>query len=367
MDQGIFHQDIVCPLQLLNHLCPCYLPCFVSRGPRIGGFLHPACYGIPSANNTTKGSRQAVYVPTPVFEGDGLILTSSYAAAYYRGRSASYLARGGISNPVRAFPSQTAAQKFFQNTVPQTVTLPAIVPYIRQQLEHLDLFVETKSGRSPLDPITVEGNAVGRATPALFPFLSSDIHSRCPWSPSPPPDPFIHPGPNCLPDNSLSTMSTTASTVKSTATSTLSNSKERKRSKDRMTDLKISPLLTSGKALSKWVLNLKWSLAGDCWCHEGIHATNIMSTSPSMKSISNDLLSAFKKAVTKHTSSSQQGTARSLLQDRINGVDGMALITQGRGFKMFQQRIKSAQSGKYADRPRAAPRDTTKNILSTCK
>jgi hypothetical protein len=89
--QGVFSNGVSRPLQLLDHLEQCYLPCFVSRGPQAGGFLHPSCYGIPGDNDTTKASRQAFYVPTTVFDGDGLIITLSYAAAYYRGRAASFL------------------------------------------------------------------------------------------------------------------------------------------------------------------------------------------------------------------------------------------------------------------------------------
>jgi hypothetical protein len=85
------------------------------RGPRIGGF-----YGIPAANDTTKGSH-------PRRPHSNFILCT----AYYRGCAASFLAWGGISNPVRAFPSQNVAQKFFHSTEPQPVrTLPAIMPYI---------------------------------------------------------------------------------------------------------------------------------------------------------------------------------------------------------------------------------------------
>jgi hypothetical protein len=111
-----------------------------------------------------------------------------------------------------------------------------------------------------------------------------------------------------------------------------------------MADLKIAPLPTSGEALRKWVLNLKWSLAGDCWCHNRTHATDIVTTTAHNKSLSNDLLSVFKKAVTEHTSTSHQRNARSLLQDNINGVDGSMLITQGKDFEMYQLRIKSGFS-----------------------
>jgi hypothetical protein len=102
-----------------------------------------------------------------------------------------------------------------------------------------------------------------------------------------------------------------------------------------MTDLKVASLPTSGKALHEWVLNLKWSLAGNCWCHNGVHATDIVTTTPGTKSLSNDLLSVLKKSVTEHASSSHQRNAWSLLQDNINGIDRMALILQGKGFEMY--------------------------------
>jgi hypothetical protein len=38
-----------------------------------------------------------------------------------------------------------------------------------------------------------------------------------------------------------------------------------------MTDLKIPSLPTSGKPLRDWILNLKWTLAGDYWCQDGTH------------------------------------------------------------------------------------------------
>jgi hypothetical protein len=90
--QGIYRNNVPWTLELLDHLESCILPCFVSRGPRVGGFLHPACYGIPGDNDNTKGSCQAFYVPTTIFEGNGLVITTSHSAAYYRGRAASYFA-----------------------------------------------------------------------------------------------------------------------------------------------------------------------------------------------------------------------------------------------------------------------------------
>jgi hypothetical protein len=64
----------------------------------------------------------------------------------------------------------------------------------------------------------------------------------------------------------------------------------------------------------------------------------------STRLLSNDLLSILKKAATSHQSTSHQRNALSLLQDHINGVDRMELITQGKGFEMYQLRIKSGFS-----------------------
>jgi hypothetical protein len=152
----------------------------------------------------------------------------------------------------------------------------------------------------------------------------------------------------CHPDCIYSTISTTASTTASTTSGsnaglTFSNSKERECSKDQMTNLKISPLSTSGEALQELVLTLKWSLTGDCWYHDGKHATtNISVTTPNTKALSkNGLMLVLRKAMTKHTSTSHLINAGSLLQDHINGVHGMPLIARGKGFKMYHLLIKS--------------------------
>jgi hypothetical protein len=342
--QGVFSNGISRPLQLIDHLKPCCLPCFVSRGPGIGGFLHPSCYGIPGANNTTKASRQAFSVPTMVFDGEGLIIILSYAAAYYRGRAASFLSRGEIANPVCAFATQAAAKAFFGNTAPQTVVLPSVAPYIQSQLEHLDLFDDTDGGPSPYGPITAGTTIVGRNTPALYKF-DGDLRTTDVWNPSPPPTPYIPVNSICHPDDLDSTLSTMASTASvSTSSSTYSGSEEWEHSKDRMTNFKISPLPTAGNALREWVLTLKWSLAGDCCCHDGTHATDISVTTPSTKSLSHGLMSVLKKAVTEHTTTANLRNARSLLQDNINGVGGTALISQGKGFEMYHLGIKSGFS-----------------------
>jgi hypothetical protein len=221
------------------------------------------------------------------------------------------------------------------------------VPYIRAQLEHLDLLVDDDEGTVPHDPIAIHGTMISRSTPFWAPF-DGDAHSRNPWQPSTdnsflviPPEEAIPPSGRDASDVSLSTVTTMASTLTSSSYST---SVEREQSKDRMTNIKISPLPTSGEALREWVLNLKWTLTGDCWCHDGVHATDILTTTAPTKSLPNDLLSILKKAVTEHTNSSYQRNARSLLQDNLNGVDGMSLIAQGKGLKLYHTRIKSGFS-----------------------
>jgi hypothetical protein len=115
--------------------------------------------------------------------------------------------------------------------------------------------------------------------------------------------------------------------VASSSASTFSASEERERSKDRLKDLTIAPLPPSGEELREWVINLKWSLVGDCWCYNGQHATEITVTTPATQSLSNDLLAIIKKAATAHSNPSYQKNAPSLLQDNINDVNGTELMT----------------------------------------
>jgi hypothetical protein len=55
-----------------------------------------------------------------------------------------------------------------------------VVPYIRLQLEHLDIFEEEDGGDLPHDPIRVHGELVGRDTPALYVY-SGDSSNHEPW------------------------------------------------------------------------------------------------------------------------------------------------------------------------------------------
>ena len=147
---------------------PDYLHVTLNRGPRLGGFLHPTCYGVPGLHSQgNMRSHQPYYVPTSIFEGDGLIVTQSYAAAYFRGRSASGSSGGGETglNPIKAFTALADATNFLRNAAPQIVKLPGLVPYIGAQLTLVHLLEDGDGGSAP-----------GPPTPRLF--LSSATSIR---------------------------------------------------------------------------------------------------------------------------------------------------------------------------------------------
>jgi hypothetical protein len=89
-------QRLPTPVTYLSALTPGYLHVQQSRGPRIGGFLHPYCYNVPGEFDKCKSSRHVVYMPTSVFEEDDVIVSSSWAAAAYRGRAASWFGIKGV-------------------------------------------------------------------------------------------------------------------------------------------------------------------------------------------------------------------------------------------------------------------------------
>jgi hypothetical protein len=131
--QGVYyHNDTSRHLQLLHHLGLCQLPCFFSRGPRVRGFLHPVCYGITGDGDKdcTKGSRQAFYVPTTVFDGDGLVITASHLAVYYHGQAAIYLAHGGCSTQSE-YCYLSSRQSIPRKCLPPAVILQEVAPYCR--------------------------------------------------------------------------------------------------------------------------------------------------------------------------------------------------------------------------------------------
>jgi hypothetical protein len=208
-----------------------------------------------------------------------------------------------VLNPLQAFPNQAAAKAFFRNASPPAVVLPAVVPYITLQLQYLELLHDQDGGDLPHDPIKVNDRIIGQKTPALYPF-TGDTRCTEPWKLQGPQTPYLPP--DGYPP----------------------------RPNDRA-DLPHDPIKVNDCIVGRKTPVL-YPFTGDTRCTE----TDVSSMTPVTKSLSNDLLSVFKKAVTEHTSSSHQRNARSLLQDNINGVNGSNLITQGRGFEMFHMRIK---------------------------
>jgi hypothetical protein len=351
--QGILQNGRARPLTYSDSLHPCYLPCLASRGPRIGSFLHPSCYGVSGEHDgINKKSHQAYYVPTSVFNHDGLIITQAYAQAFARGRNtASGTSGGGIGmNPLKAFHTLTEAKSYLRSCTPHTVPIPALVPYIASQLDALDLLDDGDSGTSPLDPIRVGTQVRGQLAPMLFPADTGASHTQTVWCPARPalptteisiPDDAPTPVQQC-PHSPVPSAVTDSSDATTVTSSLFSVTDERERSKDRMESIKtITALPTSGEALREWVLNLNWVLSGDVWCDaHGTHATDIVTTTSHTKSLSKDLLSVLTTAATKHASGTHHRSARALLEDTIGDVDGNLLIKQGKGFEMFQLRIK---------------------------
>jgi hypothetical protein len=107
-----------------------------------------------------------------------------------------------------------------------------------------------------------------------------------------------------------------------------------------MRDLDIPALPTDGEALRQWVDNLAWNLPGSSWCHNGTHVTELSETTPDTLLLSHDLCSAIMKASMKHKDAHMQRNTRNLPTDDVMGVNGKALVTQGRGIELFQQRVK---------------------------
>jgi hypothetical protein len=265
-------------------------------------------------------------------------------------------------------------------------TRPAIVPYIREQLAGLEMIDDDDYGGTFRAPVTINGSSVCKTTPLLYDF-NYDSRRYEIWSPPPPPVPFISEtfgyGPPPEDDNypdefpsdvvqscheapmdistevhsfggtasSLSNQTFRAPSVENSHHSasnsshrTYSDSDERDGSKDRMHHLEISPLPLTGKDLKAWNDNLTWILSGHHWCHQDVHACDILETTDDNKVLSYDFLVALKRAATNHTSTSEQRAAMSLLQDELLGVNVNELIKNGKGFELYQSRVKTGFS-----------------------
>jgi hypothetical protein len=196
----------------MDHLNSCYLPCLVSCGPWVGGFLHPSCYGIPGINDITKPSLAS-------------LLRANHHLQWQWARHHDIICSRLPPPPCCQLPGSTSRLSICHPKCCQVILLELIpaggcpshgctVGYIQSQLDYLDLFQDLDGGTSPYDPIRVGTTIVGQVTPALYPCTSNNIHTTDLWTPSPPHNPYFPDNGNCPQDDSLSTiMSTIASTI----------------------------------------------------------------------------------------------------------------------------------------------------------
>jgi hypothetical protein len=345
-------------------LLPCYLPLTISRPPRIGGFLHPHCYGVPGHLDTCKRSQKAYYLVLHTFEGDSTIVCQSYAAALYRGRAASHFSRGGQIT-MRGFPTEEAALDSARLHTPSVVKYPALVPYIKEQLEHLEMVDDADINETIHDPATIKGQRVGRHTPRLFAY-NVEPHAETLWKApsnmpisadhiiqvelrppkySPPAVPReIQEQSLGIPRLTTARPSSTADSISSSSHSNYPTSEERERSKDRLKSIDLPPMPLATKDLHQWVQNLPWQLYGQHWCHEDVHACDLLATTADTISLSRDLLTVIMRSATAHKVGTVQRAAQSMLQDEVQGVNGLDLIKSGKGFELFQSRVRTGFS-----------------------
>jgi hypothetical protein len=131
---------------------------------------------------------------------------------------------------------------------------------------------------------------------------------------------------------------------KSSSSATYSVTEERERSKDRLARLDIPPLPHGNKEAIGWGEMLPWLLSGQFWCHDGVHACDIPVTIDDNRMLSQDLLTVIQRAATVHKSGATQRGVQSLLKEEIGSVNSLALINEGKGFELFQLRIRTGYS-----------------------
>jgi hypothetical protein len=94
-----------------------------------------------------------------------------------------------------------------------------------------------------------------------------------------------------------------------------------------------------------WSENLLWRLSAQhWWCHDGIHTCEILTTTPETTSLSQDLLSLLQRCTLAHKNANHQRAVQSLFEEEMAGVDGLDLIKNGKGFELFQLRVKTGFS-----------------------
>jgi hypothetical protein len=70
-------------------------------------------------------------------------------------------------------------------------------------------------------------------------------------------------------------------------------------------------------------------------------ASDITETTTDNQGLSHDFLVAIKRSAMAHTSAEHQQAAMSLLQEDLMGIDGNDLIKNGKGFELYQTRVKT--------------------------
>jgi hypothetical protein len=243
-------------------------------------------------------------------------------------------------------------------TTPTVVKTPALVPYIRAQLKSLEMAEESDLNGTIHDPVVIEGTRVDRHWPQLFgynPESQAETVWRTPSDVSIAPSHIIsvdlshHEIPTLVPLLAAPTTTTAPFPDRSQSTSDsinshYSTSEERERSKDLLKSLEIPPLPLATSELHQWVQNLPWLLSGQHWCHDDTHACDLLETTADNISLSRDFLTVLMRSATAHKVGTVQRGVHSLLQEEVQGINGLDLIKSGRGFELFQTRVKTGFS-----------------------
>jgi hypothetical protein len=213
---------------------------------------------------------------------------------------------------MKGYPTEQAALASVRLTTPTVVKIPALVPYIQGQLEYLEMIDDSDLQGIIHDPVTINGRSTGQKIPLLYTY-NQESQAETLWElPSDadvsisaghiiqvdlsgrPPDGVPHPSvPREIQERPSGTgnlaethaqipevIRSTADSISSGIHSNYSSAEERKRSKDRLRLLSIPPLPLATKDLHQWVQNLPWQLSGQHWCHDGIHACDLLETRP---------------------------------------------------------------------------------------
>jgi hypothetical protein len=110
---------------------------------------------------------QGTYIPLAGFAEDNLIISKSYAVAYYHGQSAGHFSGSQQASPVKDFPMIEAAQEFYVTASLSTAIRPSLVLHLTQQLNLLDLLEKQDSDLAPYRQVKISNYNVGEFTTML--------------------------------------------------------------------------------------------------------------------------------------------------------------------------------------------------------